>query len=37
MENGLPIIVFDLLRPDNVRRVALGEAVGTLIDGGDAA
>jgi uridylate kinase len=35
MENGLPIIVFDLLRPDNVRRVAMGEAVGTLIDGGD--
>jgi len=37
MENGLPIIVFDLHRPDNVRRVVLGEHVGTLIDGGDEA
>jgi len=34
MENDLPIIVFDLNRPDNVRRVALGEHVGTLISGG---
>ena len=31
MENDLPIIVFDLNKPDNIRRVALGEAVGTLI------
>ena len=37
MENDLPIVVFDLNKPDNIRRVALGEAVGTLIDGGDAA
>jgi uridylate kinase len=37
MENGLPIIVFDLNRPDNIRRVALGEPVGTRIDGGDGA
>ena len=35
MENDLPIVVFDLNRPDNIRRVALGEPVGTLIDGGD--
>ncbi len=34
MENDLPIIVFDLNRPDNVRRVALGEPVGTIISGG---
>jgi uridylate kinase len=38
MENDLPIIVFDLNQPDNIRRVALGEPVGTLIsaepDGG---
>ena len=38
MENDLPIVVFDLNRPDNIRRVALGESVGTLItaepDGG---
>jgi uridylate kinase len=38
MENDLPIVVFDLNQPDNIRRVALGERVGTLItadpDGG---
>ncbi|MFI5261133.1 MAG: UMP kinase [Candidatus Limnocylindrales bacterium] len=37
MENALPIVVFDLHRPGNIRRVALGEAVGTRIDGGKAA
>jgi uridylate kinase len=37
MENDLPIIVFDLNRPDNIRRASLGEQVGTLISGGDAA
>lgn len=31
MENGLPIVVFDLNTPDNIRRVALGEPVGTRI------
>jgi uridylate kinase len=31
MENDLPIVVFDLNRPDNIARVALGESVGTLI------
>jgi uridylate kinase len=36
MENDLPIIVFDLNQPDNIRRVASGEPVGTRIDGGDA-
>jgi len=34
MENDLPIIVFDLNEPDNVRRAALGEQVGTRISGG---
>jgi uridylate kinase len=37
MENDLPIVVFDLNTPDNIRRVALGEPVGTRIDGGDTA
>ena len=41
MENDLPIVVFDLNRPDNILRVALGEPVGTLIsatpDGGASA
>jgi uridylate kinase len=31
MENNLPIIVFDMNRPGNLARVALGEDVGTLI------
>ncbi len=31
MENGLPIVVFDLNVPDNITRVARGEQVGTLI------
>src|SRR4249919_1959720 len=33
MENDLPIVVFDLNRPDNITRVAAGEPVGTLISG----
>jgi uridylate kinase len=37
MENDLPIIVFDMNRPDNIRRAALGEPVGTLIHGGEPA
>jgi uridylate kinase len=36
MENGLPIVVFDLNAPDNIRRVALGEDVGTRIGPQDA-
>ena len=31
MENDLPIVVFDLHRPDNIARVSFGEPVGTLI------
>jgi uridylate kinase len=34
MDNELPIVVFDMKEPDNIRRAALGEHVGTLIDGG---
>ena len=34
MENDLPIIVFNLNQPDNIVRVARGEAVGTVISGG---
>jgi uridylate kinase len=33
MENDLPIVVFDLNKPDNITRVAAGEAVGTRISG----
>jgi uridylate kinase len=34
MENDLPIVVFDLNKPQNITRVAVGENVGTLISGG---
>jgi uridylate kinase len=33
MENDLPIVVFDLNGPDNIARVAEGQAVGTMIAG----
>jgi uridylate kinase len=31
MDNKLPIVVFNLLEPGNIRRVVLGEAVGTTV------
>ena len=31
MDNNLPIIVFDLLKPRSVERAVLGESVGTII------
>jgi len=31
MENKLPVIVFNLYKPGNIRRAAAGESVGTLI------
>jgi uridylate kinase len=33
-DNDLPIVVFDMNQPGHIRAAALGEAVGTLIDGG---
>ncbi len=36
MENDLPIVVFDMNRPDNIRRAAMGDPIGTLIHGGPA-
>lgn len=33
MENNLPIIVFDMNKTDNLRRVVTGEKVGTLVKG----
>ena len=35
MDNKLPIIVFDLFQPGNIRRILIGETLGTLISGGD--
>jgi uridylate kinase len=31
MDNKMPIIVFDLFRPHNLKRVIMGERVGTLV------
>jgi len=31
MDNKLPIVVFDLFRPHNLKRVVLGEKVGTVV------
>jgi len=31
MENGLPIIVYDLKRPGNLRRILSGEKLGTIV------
>jgi uridylate kinase len=31
MDNKMPIIVFDLFRPHNLKRVVMGERVGTLV------
>jgi uridylate kinase len=36
MENKLPIIVFDLWEEGNIRRVVMGERVGSLVHGGAA-
>ena len=33
MDNKMPIIVFDLFKPHNLRRVVLGDDVGTLVTG----
>jgi len=32
-QNNMPIIVFDINQPDNLRRIVLGENVGTLVEG----
>ncbi len=32
-ENDLPIVVFDINHPDNLKRIVLGDAVGTLVEG----
>jgi len=33
MDNELPIVVFDMNQPGHIRAAAMGEPVGTLIDG----
>ena len=31
MDNKLPIVVFDLMRPGNIKRIVLGEPVGSIV------
>ena len=31
MDNNLPLIVFNLTKPGNLKRVVLGEKIGTLV------
>ncbi len=33
MDNKMPIVVFDLFRPHNLKRIVMGEKVGTLVTG----
>src|SRR5689334_1720549 len=33
MDNRMPIIVFDLFKPHNLRKVVMGEKVGTMVTG----
>lgn len=33
MDNKMPIVVFDLFKPHNIRNVVLGDTVGTLVTG----
>jgi len=33
MDNKMPIIVFDLFKPHNLKRVVMGDQVGTLVTG----
>jgi uridylate kinase len=33
MDNQLPVLVFNLLVPGNLKRVVQGEAIGTLVRG----
>lgn len=34
MDNSLPIIVFNLRKPGNIKRAVTGEAIGTLVESG---
>ena len=34
MDNHVPIVVFDMFKPGNLRGVVLGEKIGTLVSGG---
>jgi len=35
MDNNLPMIIFDLTRRGNIKKVVLGEEIGTIVKGGN--
>ena len=35
MDNNLPMIIFDMTSRDNIKKVVLGERIGTIVKGGD--
>jgi len=35
MDNNLPMIIFDMTQRDNIKKVVLGEQIGTIVKGGD--
>ncbi|MFO7766383.1 MAG: UMP kinase [Pelovirga sp.] len=35
MDNNLPMIIFDMTCRDNIKKVVLGERIGTIVKGGD--
>lgn len=35
MDNNLPMIIFDMTQRGNIEKVVLGEAIGTIVKGGD--
>jgi len=36
MDNDLPILIFNLLQPGNIKKAVTGARIGTLVHGGDA-
>ncbi len=34
MDNNLPMIIFDMTQRDNIKKVVLGEEIGTIVQGG---
>jgi len=34
MDNGMPIVIFNMHKPGNIRRAVLGEHVGSMVSPG---
>ena len=35
MDNAMPIVVFNLTKPGYIKRVVMGDPVGTIVEGED--